>query len=218
MMAIANETTGPRRGNLALKIVLILGANALIMGLITWWMFALQAGGAYRPGGYSEAAAAMVGMIHISFGIIAAAMRATARFEPNAEHAEDLRREGNPLLLGAVALIAAGLSLVVLSLAGPDRPIAPMPGAVTAIGLNAFALIVAAVRLRRMDELSREMTRDAGRLAFAWTSLFGGTWAALAHLGFLPAPAPLDWLTLMGGFSFVAGIVALAKRGGFGQP
>ncbi len=217
-MAIASEKSGPGRGSLALKIVLILGANAAIIGLVTWWIFALQAGSAYRPGGLSEAAAGFAGLIHMAFGIVAAAMRATARFEPDPEFAEDLRREGRALLLGAVALIAAGLSLVLLSLAGPDRPIAPLPGAVAVIGLSTFALIVAAVRLRGMDELNREVARDAGRLAFAWTSLFGGTWAVLAHVGFLRAPAPLDWLTLMGGFSFVAGLVALARRGGFEQP
>ena len=218
MMTIATDKRAAGRGSLALKIVLILGANAAIMGLVTWWIFALQPSGAYRPGGLSETAAGFVGVIHMSFGIVAAAMRATARFEPNAEFAEDLRREGRALLLGAVALIAAGLALVVLSLAGPDRPIAPLPGAVAAIGLNLFATIVAAVRLRGMDELNRTMTRDAGYLAFYWTSLFGGTWAVLAHLGYLRAPTPLDWLTMINGFGFIAGLVALGRRGGFDAP
>jgi hypothetical protein len=218
MMAIAAHKPAQGRGNLAIKIGLILGVNAIIGGLITWWIFALQLGGEYRPGGLSEAAAGFVGMLHISFGVVAAAMRLTARFEPNREFAEDLRREGRPLLLGALALIAAGLSLVLLSLAGPDRPVSPASGAAGALALNALAMIVAAVRLRAMDELNRDMAREAGYLAFYWTSLFGGTWALLAHLELVVGPAPLDWLTLMGGFSFAGGLVALARRGGFDTP
>jgi hypothetical protein len=201
-----------------MKLVLVMGANLAGVGLIGWALSAFGHADMFHAGGPPETAAAFVGLLHVSFGLTAAAIRATARFEPDAEQAEDLRREGRALLLGAVALIAAGLSLIVLSLAGPDRPIAPLPGAVAAIGLNLFALLVAAVRLRGMDELNREMARDAGRLAFAWLSLFGGTWAVLGHLGYLRAPTPLDWLAMMGGFSFVAGLVALAKRGGFGQP
>jgi hypothetical protein len=218
MMTIASGNPLATTRGLGMKLVLIMGANLLGVGAIGWAIGALSGADMFHAGGPSETAAAFVGLIHVSFGLTAAGIRATARFEPDAERADELRQEGRALLLGAVALIAAGLSLIVLSLAGPGRAIGPVPGAVMAIGLNLFALIVAWVRLRGMDELNREMTRDAGRLAFAWTSLFGGTWAALAHLGFLRAPAPLDWLALMGGFSFVAGIVALAKRGGFRQP
>lgn len=218
MMVIARGNPLATTRGLGMKLVLIMGANLLGVGVISWLIAMLSGADMFHAGGPSETAAAFVGMIHISFGLTAAAIRATARFEPDPEHADELRRESRALLLGSVVLVAAGVSLVVLSLAGPGRAIGPVPGAVAAIGLNLFALIVAAVRLRGMDELNREMARDAGRLAFAWTSLFGGTWAALAHLGFLRAPAPLDWLALMAGFSFVAGIVALAKRGGFGQP
>jgi hypothetical protein len=37
----------------------------------------------------------------------------------------------------------------------------------------------------------------------------------LAHVHFTPAPDALDWLTMLHGFSFVAGLVAAARRGIF---
>jgi hypothetical protein len=217
-MEVVNGRPGAKGRMLALRLVFIMAANLIGVGAINLAMIALTGADIFHAGGVPETAAAFVGILHLSFGFTAAAIRMTARFEIDPERADELRREGRALLLGSVVLVAAGLSLVVLSLAGPDRPIPPQAGAIAAIGLQAFALILAAVRLRRMDELTQEMTRDAGRLAFQWLTLVGGTWAALAHLGYLRAPAPLEWLALMGAFSFVAGLVALAKRGGFGSP
>jgi hypothetical protein len=66
-----------------------------------------------------------------------------------------------------------------------------------------------------MDELNRGLARDASHLALTWMTWFGGTWAVLAHVHFTPAPDALDWLTMLHGFSFVAGLVAAARRGVF---
>jgi hypothetical protein len=217
-MVIARGNPLLKTRGLGIKLVLIMGANFLGVAAINWVITALTGADMFHARGGSGAAAALVGLLHISFGLTAAGIRATAAFEPDPEQAEELRTESRALLMGATALVAAGVSLVVLSLAGPGRPIAPMSGAVAAIGLNLFATIVAAVRLRGMDELNRQMNREAGYAAFYCTTLFGGTWSVLAHLGLARALAPLDWLTLMASVGFVAGIVVLARRGGFGQP
>jgi hypothetical protein len=216
-MDIARDKAWANGRNAAVKVAFILGANLAVAGPITILFRALTGADPFHPGGTSAGLAALVGWLHVSFGATAAAMRATARFLDDAEEADDLRREGRALLLGAVALVAAGVSLIVLSLAGQARPIAPGTGAITALSLTALALIVAALRWRGLDELNRAVARDAGCLAFTWLSLGGGTWALLAHLGLTGAPAPLDWLTMLGGSSVLASLVALARKGGF-QP
>ncbi len=48
-------------------------------------------------------------------------LRASAGFLPDADDADELRRQGHALLLGAGALIASGSSLILLSLAGPGH-------------------------------------------------------------------------------------------------
>lgn len=126
-----------------------------------------------------------------------------------------MRREGRALLLGAGALVASGSSLILLSAAGPNGAVSPAGALAGALFLNVLATILAVTRLRGMDELNRAVARESSSLAFTWLSTVGGTWAMLAHLGFVDAPAPLDWLTMLSGFTFVAGLVAFARKGGF---
>jgi hypothetical protein len=168
-----------------------------------------------KSGGVTDVLAVVVGMSQISFGLTAAAMRASARFVYDTDESDELRRQGRALLLGAGALVAAGSSLILLSLAGPGRLVPPARGLVVVMLLSILANVLAAIRLRRLDELDRAVVRESGYLAFVWFSMIGGTWAVLAHLGFVAAPTPLNWLTMIYGFSFVAGIIALAHRGGF---
>ncbi len=42
--------------------------------------------------------------------------------------------------------------------------------------------------------------------------VLGGSWAMLAHLGFVAAPAPLDWLTLFAVLLFAASFIAVGRR------
>jgi hypothetical protein len=102
-----------------------------------------------------------------------------------------------------------------MTLAGPAAVVSAALGVWGAITLNLLAALLIAIRARGLDELNRNVARYAGHFAFLWLSWVGGTWAILAHLQFMTAPAPLDWLTMLHGFSFVASLVALARRGGF---
>lgn len=198
-----------------IKLGLAAAANILFAALMIEGSAALERSEAVRPGGVSETFAMWVGVLHISFGLTAAAIRASAFFLRNSEDAEDIRREGRALLLGAGALIAAGSSLILLSLAGPGRLIPPAAGLAGGLLLSGFASILVAVRLSGMDELNRGMARESGYFAFTAFTWIGGIWAMLAHLGFVLAPEPLGWLALLGAVSFVAGLVATARRGGF---
>jgi hypothetical protein len=215
-----SATDGPRakgRGE-RVKLAFILTAYVFLGALVILWGVTLGRTEEVQAGGLSEGSAMGVGLALIAFGLTAAAVRASARFLDDAEDAHDLRREGRALLLGAGALVAAGSSLILLSLAGPERLVPPACGLAGALLLNVLATVLVAARWRRLDELNRAVTRDAGSLAFGWFSAVGGTWATVAHLGFVVAPSPLDWVTMFSGFSFVAGLVAMARKGGFDAP
>ena len=118
-------------------------------------------------------------------------------------------------MLGAGALISAGSSLILLRLAGPGRLVSPIRGLVVVMFLAIVATVLAKMRLHLLDELDRVVALESGYLAFGWFSTVGGIWAILTHLGFVGAPTPLNWLTMIYGFSFLAGIIALAHKGGF---
>lgn len=200
------------------KLGFVLGAYAALAALVFLWASTLGQAAEEQAGGLSDGLAFAVGLALIGFGLIAAALRTSARFLDDPEEANDLRREGRALLLGAGALIAAGSSLILLSIAGPGRLVPPAVGLVGALSLNVLAMVLVAVRAQGLDELNRAVARESNHLAFTWFSVIGGTWAMLAHLEFAAAPTPLDWLTMFSGFSFVAGLVAMARKGGFDTP
>jgi hypothetical protein len=193
---------------------IVLTANALFGVLVVLAIVALGKIDAVRAGGISERAAFLVGLLHVAFGITAAAVRASAPFLHDLDEADDVRQQGRALLLGAIILIAAGSSLILLSLAGPGRLLPQSAALAGWLLLTTIVAVLAPVRWRLLDELDRALSRDTARLAASLISLVGGTWATLAHLGFVGAPAPLDWLTMFAGFGFVAGMVELARRGG----
>lgn len=217
-MDMATDQPGTPSRNDLVKAAFILGANLLSASVITSAIALLTDADPFHPGDESAGWAALVGWLHVAFGSTAAALRASARFLNDAEDADDLRREGRALLLGAGALIAAGASLILLALAGQQSDLPPSTVLTIVLLLNALAWILVSVRFRLLDELNRAVTRDAGHLAITWLSLVGGTWAVMAHLGLARAPSPLDWLTMIGGFGFVAGLVALGRKGGFDIP
>jgi hypothetical protein len=64
-----------------------------------------------------------------------------------------------------------------------------------------------------IDELSQTLSREAGNAAYYLIVLLGGGWAILAHLGFAPAPASLDWLTMFTVIVLAASMIAAGRRG-----
>jgi len=214
-MAMTSDGAGANSHNEWIKVFCAVAANAPFWVLWLWGTVKLGKIDAGRSGGVSEGVAMIVGMLEVSFGLTAAAVRASARFIADTDESDELRHEGPALLLGAGALVAAGSSLILLSIAGPGRLVPPTWGLVVVMLLGILATVFLTMRLRVLDELNRAVARESGHLAFEWLSIVGGTWAILTHLGFVPAPTPLNWLTMLYGFGFLAGIVASARRGGF---
>lgn len=216
MMEMETDRARPLRKALA-KAAFIFGGNLVVAALVLGPIALLTRADPFHPGGVSAGWAAFVGLLHLMFGATALALRASARFLGDAEEAEDLLRNGPALVLGGAALISAGASMVLLSIAGSNGPLSADAVLAGVLSLTVITMILAGIRFRLLDELNRAASREAGYLAFTWFSLIGGTWAILAHLGFADAPTPLIWLTLMWSFSFVAGLVALARKGGFDE-
>lgn len=166
--------------------------------------------------GKSETVAALVGVIYAVIGLGLALGTANpgvgARYL-NVEDADELREQKTVLTLSGAAMAIWGASLFVLALAAP---VGPVPQAV-ALAAGAGGLVVGAVIAitvhRNCDELMRAMNLEAGSLTYGLIVLVGGGWAMLAHLGYIAAPAPLDWLTLFFVLVLVASFTAVGRRG-----
>lgn len=214
-MAMTTDRAGVNPHSAQVKLICVLAFNAPFWALMFWGAVTLGKTAAVKSGGISEILAVVVGMLHVSFGLTAAAVRTSAHFIYETDESNELRRQGRALLLGAAALVAAGSSLILLSIAGPGLLVSPTDGLAVVMLLCILATVLVNMRLRLLDELNRAIARESGYFAFVWFSMVGGTWAILAHLEFVAPPTPLNWLTMIYGFSFVAGIIALTHRGGF---
>jgi hypothetical protein len=211
MMDMAIDGPRAKRSEWVKVAFFVLTPAALITALITaLWMW-LHEMGAVEWGG-SELFAMVVGLQLVTFGVIAAGLRASAHLL-EADLADDLRQQGRAVLLGAGALVAAGSSLILLSLAGPRGLVPPAVALSSVLLLHAVIAVLLVVRWRLLDELGRTMAKESAYLAFNGVSLVGGGWAILAHLGFVPGPAPLDWLTMFQAAAWAAGIKEVVRRG-----
>jgi hypothetical protein len=129
------------------------------------------------------------------------------------EHAELLLEQGRVLPYSLVVIAAMGLMLVLLSLAGPAGPLSPgvaLAGVAVLLGIQAGLTLVI---WPRIDELSQTLSRETGNAAYYLIVIVGGGWAILAHLGFAPAPTPLDWLTMLTVIMLAASLIAVGRRG-----
>jgi hypothetical protein len=171
--------------------------------------------GAFGTMGVSEWIAAGAGLVLVFFPaflslVMLAARRGWNLVEP--DQVELLRERGRLNLLSVTAIAALGLVLIVLALAAPGSVLAPAAALAAVLVLLAAAAALSIACWRQMDELDRTLSYEAGTMAFYLILLLGGGWAALAHLGFVPAAAPLDWLTMLVVVSFPASFIALGRR------
>lgn len=188
-------------------------AVAIAACLLMMWSFGT---GAFGETGASEAAALAVGAVFLIISAFIAAGLVNPSFGArylNVEDAGDLREQRPLLWRSAGGMVAWGLALVLLAAAGSSGPISPTTalagtGVLLVIGL---AFTIAAWRV--MDELMRRLSTEAGNISYYLIALVGGGWATLAHLGFVAAPAPLDWLTMLTGLVLVASFIVAARRG-----
>jgi hypothetical protein len=164
----------------------------------------------------SSAIAALVGMMYGLMGLMilvgSAMPRAGAAFL-NVEDADEIREQKRLFVCSALSSLLWGAALIILALAAPDGPIAPLTALVTA---TICLLVGGALSLpiyHAADELMTAVMQEGGSLS-AWLLFAGvGSWAALAHLGYAAGPQPLDLLTLFYVVMLAASFIVVFRRG-----
>lgn len=184
----------------------------------------LFAGGfiaAHRAGvlggmGISEWVAAVTGSALVVLAIVGtlatASVHTRADLIDDEGTAEEMRERTRLLLLSFVWTAAYGLLLIGLGLAGPGGVLSPAVAIAAALALIAVLTVLGIAAWRLSDELGRTLSNETGNIAFYLILVLGSFWAMLAHLGFLAAPAPLDWVTLFTVLMFVASFIAIGRR------
>jgi hypothetical protein len=166
--------------------------------------------------GVSATIALGLGVVLLLFAFMGllrlAAAHAPGTVLPAEEMDANLER-GRPRLYSLIVIAAMGLTLVLLSLAGPGGALPPATALVAVVVLLGIATGLTIALWPLLDELPRTMSRETGNAAFYLIVGIGGGWAILAHLGFVPAPTPLDWLTMFTVIMFSASFIAVGRRG-----
>jgi uncharacterized membrane protein (DUF485 family) len=194
--------------------------SALVGAVVGYVGFAgfmqLYPTGALGDVGGSELAAAGTSVVYLLMGVMLGIglllPRAGAAYL-NFEDEDELRDQRRVMALSILAIIPMGAGLLVLALAGPGGIVDPSLALGIALAAFVIASVLSMLAWREMDELMREMSRECGNLTYYLLALLGGGWAMLGHLGFLPSPTPIDWLTMLVGFPLLAAFVAAGRRG-----
>lgn len=131
----------------------------------------------------------------------------------NVEDADELREMRSLLLVSSYGMGLWGAALIVLALTGPTAPIAPVLGISIAAGLFLVGTYFAVRSYSHSDELMMSVNREAAVWGYALVFAFLGGWSALAHVSYLPSPAPLDVLSAFYGMVLIATFIAAGRRG-----
>lgn len=131
----------------------------------------------------------------------------------NVEDAEELRDQRRMLAYATAGLAAMGVALAVIAIGGPAGIMPPSLALGVIMALLVLATLLAVLQWRLMDELGRNLSRECSAMTCYLILAVGGGWALLAHLEFVGAPAPLDWLTMFYALMLVAGFIASGRRG-----
>ena len=188
----------------------------IVFLLFVWGFSALGRAGVLGAMGVSERVAAGTGSVLIFFGILGSFVMSTTHTSANLVDdemaAEEMRDRGRLFLCSFAWMVTCGLLLIGLSLAGPGNLLSPAVALAGALILIAVLTVLGIASWRLNDELGRTLSREAGNMAFYLILLAGGGWTMLAHLGFVAAPASLDWLTLFTVLMFAASFIAVGRR------
>ena len=172
--------------------------------------------GVLGPLGLSQGIALTVAMFYAVMGLIVGLGTSNVRLGShvlNVADEADLRDQRVMLALSAFSMVLMGGLLAMLALAAPGGIIAPN------VALAIFAVSVAVLIwltfriLKVMDELMKAVSRECGEVAYYLVLAVAGGWAVLAHLGFVPGMAMLDFVTLNYVLLLAASFIATGRRG-----
>jgi hypothetical protein len=166
--------------------------------------------------GVSATIALVLGMVLLVFAILGLLRLAAAHAPGSALPPEETDANlelGRARLYSLIVIAAMGLTLILLSLARPGGALTPTITLVAVLVLLGIVTVLTFAVWPLLDELSRTMSRETGNAAFFLIVVIGGGWSILAHLGFVLAPTPLDWLTMFTLIMFAASFIAVGRRG-----
>lgn len=166
--------------------------------------------------GLSEIVAFGIGAVYALMGLVLVVAVVAPRFTAPALSgvtAEDIQDDRQLYIFQAISAFFLGAALIAFAGSGPlgmfDR---------TAGGI-AFALLMLvgaafyAISMPKLDELLKASTIEAAAISYGLTLLGIGMWAALGHVGLVPAPAMLDIVSSFWIVALVASFWASARRG-----
>lgn len=147
-------------------------------------------------------------IVGIGFGIPKAGM-AMSMFEDR-EQWED---ERTMMLLSGLGGGAYAAVLIMLALAEPFQLYGSIP-ALAVIGALLIVFVYTGWRLlHEYDELWQGVNSETCTFGLYVTMGVGGIWSILAHLGFVGALSPLDWISLMTASCIAGSIISAQRRG-----
>ena len=214
MTTDTNEQAAKSKSQKKTLLAMALGASA---GFAATFVFLNLLGTDALPEiGLSRELAGLVAIVYLligllmGFGLMSPKQGAKVL---NVEDADEIEEERAQLLPSTLAMLLSGAALMVLALAQPVGPIAM--GVALAVYVLAMVLSVylSLAAQKRQDELMREVGKECAVAAYYLMFAIGGSWAVLAHLDYVAAPAPLDWLTMFWGVTLLAAFVVTARRG-----
>ena len=156
--------------------------------------------------------ACIYGALALLTVLLGALPKFAAQMEEGAE-LQDVLDDRPKMLICAIACLGFCVSLAVAALGGSDGTIDHG----LAIALFAGSIVIGIWSwiwsTKHLDEMDWQLSNEACVITFYMLFAIGGSWAALAQFGLISAPDPLDWLTMLWGFSFPAAIIAYWRRG-----
>lgn len=215
-----SEIEPPRASAKWRKLLVQLIAGLIFGGLVGY-------GAGHWAGGYAEARgldnlplsveiAGMVAVIYILISTIVLAGSASPGIGAkilNVEDADEVREMQPQFVTSGMAMLLWGVALLGLALAAPVGPLsAPVALAVGAGGLLS-GLWFAFKSYRAADELVLAMNIEAAALTYGLVLVVVGGWGMCAHLGYVPAPAPLDLLSAFYVLVLAATFIVVGRRG-----
>lgn len=214
-MSAQTETPGAPRGKSTKTILSMLGGGLLGFCGASGLIYLIEAGHLGEPG-LSQVVALLVALVYGLVGLIViagvASPRAGAKFL-NVEDAEELIEQKPSLVASGWGMLLLGLVLAIVALGGAGGVLDPQAALLLAAPLLLVGAFLSIRSLRHADELMRALSGEATRLSYYLLFVGMGGWAALAHLGFAPAPAMLDLLTAFWMLTLVATFRVAGRRG-----
>ena len=189
----------------------VIGGVSAMLVLRAW-----KSAGPLEPAQLIAIVAGLIyGLMGLMVGFGAISPRAGARVL-NVEDVDDLRAQRTVLALSSAACVAIGLLFLILAAvpAGRAGALFSREWAAVLVGICLAAVIALAMLTNRMvDELTRHISMESAALTMQASFIVFGSWAALAHLGFVAWIAPLALVAGMALLQLLAIFWVSGKRG-----